>query len=258
MNRSQRRAAVIRGPIAVGLLCAVLGLSACPVAAADAGDDDETSATSNHDGRGRGVPSVSAETDRSNARGRRDVLRDIAPPDDPWHPRPSPCRIVWPAWPIETPLPYTGNRNGIASTAAPVQTPVNALSGVAQTYQHASTVLSGEADAVPVPAPPAGGAPGVAATPSAPAASAASTALPPASAAPPAPARQPEPLAAPPNPSRGGLPALPPADLGRIAALALPGLAGIAALTALGGFLGYRQAKAGYVLRAAGTARFLQ
>ena len=29
-------------------------------------------------------------------------------------------------------------------------------------------------------------------------------------------------------------------------------------VSALGGFLGYRQAKAGYVLRAAGTVRFLQ
>lgn len=48
------------------------------------------------------------------------------------------------------------------------------------------------------------------------------------------------------------------ADLGHVAALALPGLAAIAGMTALGGMLGYRQAKAGYVLRAAGAGRFLQ
>lgn len=48
------------------------------------------------------------------------------------------------------------------------------------------------------------------------------------------------------------------ADLGHVAALALPGLAAIVGMTALGGMLGYRQAKAGYVLRAAGAGRFLQ
>lgn len=48
------------------------------------------------------------------------------------------------------------------------------------------------------------------------------------------------------------------ADFGRVAALALPGLAAIAGMTALGGMFGYRQAKAGYVLRAAGAGRFLQ
>lgn len=39
---------------------------------------------------------------------------------------------------------------------------------------------------------------------------------------------------------------------------ALPGLVGLAVLTAAGGLLGYRQAKAGFALRAAGTARFLR
>ncbi len=48
------------------------------------------------------------------------------------------------------------------------------------------------------------------------------------------------------------------ADFGRVAALALPGLAAIAGMTALGGLVGYRQAKAGYVLRTAGAGRFLQ
>lgn len=48
------------------------------------------------------------------------------------------------------------------------------------------------------------------------------------------------------------------ADVGVLAVAALPGLAAIAGLTALGGFLGYRQARAGYLLRAAGAGRFLQ
>lgn len=48
------------------------------------------------------------------------------------------------------------------------------------------------------------------------------------------------------------------AKIGEIAALALPGFAGLLALTALGGVVGYRQARAGHGVRAAGTARFLR
>ncbi|WP_163747721.1 hypothetical protein [Mycolicibacterium helvum] len=48
------------------------------------------------------------------------------------------------------------------------------------------------------------------------------------------------------------------AKMGEVAALALPGFAGILALTALGGVVGYRQARAGHVVRTAGTARFMQ
>lgn len=47
------------------------------------------------------------------------------------------------------------------------------------------------------------------------------------------------------------------ADTPELLALALPGLAGIMALTAAGGLIGYRQAKAGHALLAAGSARFL-
>ena len=64
------------------------------------------------------------------------------------------------------------------------------------------------------------------------------------------------------KPSESVLPgyqeALRAADIGVLAAAALPGLAAIAGLTALGGFLGYRQARAGYLLRAVGAGRFLQ
>jgi hypothetical protein len=48
------------------------------------------------------------------------------------------------------------------------------------------------------------------------------------------------------------------ADTTEIAAVAVPGTTGLVALTALGGVLGYRQAKAGRALRANGTARFLE
>jgi len=48
------------------------------------------------------------------------------------------------------------------------------------------------------------------------------------------------------------------AKIGEVAVLALPGFAGLLALTALGGFLGYRQARAGHVPRTAGVSRFLE
>ncbi len=62
-----------------------------------------------------------------------------------------------------------------------------------------------------------------------------------------------------PAPPRLGYPdELRTANLGRVASLALPGLAAIAGMTALGGVFGYRQAKAGYLMRAAGAGRFLR
>lgn len=50
----------------------------------------------------------------------------------------------------------------------------------------------------------------------------------------------------------------PDADIGGAAARALPGLAAILGMTAIGAIVGYRQARAGHMLRAAGAARFLQ
>ena len=47
------------------------------------------------------------------------------------------------------------------------------------------------------------------------------------------------------------------AGLGQVAAVAVPGLTGILAITAAGGLLGYRQAKAGHAVRASGTGRFV-
>ena len=48
------------------------------------------------------------------------------------------------------------------------------------------------------------------------------------------------------------------AKTGEVAALALPGVVGLLALTAFGGVVGYRQARAGHLVRSAGTTRFLQ
>ncbi|MBX7430988.1 hypothetical protein JDV09_02505 [Mycobacterium sp. Y57] len=47
------------------------------------------------------------------------------------------------------------------------------------------------------------------------------------------------------------------AGMSQVAALALPGLAGILVLTGAGGLLGYRQAKAGHAVRTIGIARFM-
>ena len=47
------------------------------------------------------------------------------------------------------------------------------------------------------------------------------------------------------------------AGISQVVALAAPGLAGMLVLTGAGGFIGYRQAKAGHAVRAGGTARFV-
>ncbi len=65
--------------------------------------------------------------------------------------------------------------------------------------------------------------------------------------------------AAPPASVRPGYPEyLRRADIAQMASVALPGLAAIAGMTALGGVVGYRQARAAYLLRAAGAGRFLR
>ena len=48
------------------------------------------------------------------------------------------------------------------------------------------------------------------------------------------------------------------ASIGEVAGLAGLGVSGLAALTAVGGLIGFRQAKAGLAVKAVGTARFLQ
>lgn len=48
------------------------------------------------------------------------------------------------------------------------------------------------------------------------------------------------------------------ASIGEVAGLAALGVSGLAALTAVGGLIGFRQAKVGLAVKAVGTARFLQ
>lgn len=255
MNRSQRRAAVVNRSIAAGLLCVGFGLTAAAPALTDAGEDTGGAVASNSDGVHRGVPAAPDVTDANVSAGpRRGVRYSPSRTDEEWHPRPFWCDFVWPVLPFAPPLPYTGNRNGILAQFLPTPAGPPAAVAILDAGEHASTALPAPEAAAPAPAAapeqpsgPSGPAPLAAALPAI-VSNLPAVVLPP--------VVRPESVAPLPVPAR--IPDLPSTNLGQIAAVALPGLAGIAALTALGGFLGYRQAKAGYVLRAAGTARFLQ
>ena len=230
--------------------------------------------------RRRGHPARAAARAASEARpGETVEIGGTVKPDPPTtteshgttepHERHWPCHIIWPIWPIwpvsSMPVPVDGGTTGNAFVAfvnipapslpPPVQFPgltapelpgfgleslsdsSDAGSGLSQTPPAVqSRVDRGAEPAAPPPpaAPLAGGISPPAAPP----------------AAPPPP---------PPEAGRLGYPEyLRNADFAQVAAVALSGLAGILAVTALGGFVGYRQAKAGFVLRASGTARFLQ
>ena len=179
-----------------------------------------------------------------------------------------PCHFIWPVWPVRpTHRPFYGAGNnsgirGVPSTAAqlpplaqfpasvaptlpgfgiePPASPPDSDSGPNQALSAAASNRSERSGAPTAPPPPA---------------------VPLAGAKPPtAPAPQrPDTGAGLPEGGRLGYPEyLRNAAFAEVAMVALLGLAGIAGITTLGGFLGYRQAKTGYVLRAAGTARFLQ
>ena len=176
-----------------------------------------------------------------------------------WH---WPCHIVWPT---AGPVPADAGEfsNGVTAFVdlPPTYLPAHtSFSGLAAPPLSAFAVesLGGppESGAGLDQAPPAPqGQPNPAATPEAPvpAVPLAGGVTPPT-----APVPQRPGVDAPPPEGRLGYPAyLRNADFAQVAAVALPGLAAILGVTALGGFLGYRQAKAGFVLRAAGTARFL-
>ncbi|MBU3706222.1 MAG: hypothetical protein FGM50_06000 [Mycobacterium sp.] len=183
----------------------------------------------------------------------------------------------WPVWP-PVPLPDVapvdglgagGGGNGLILVAAvalrPPTIPAPPTALGAATNRNLTGLTAAE--------PPPAAAPAAAASegrplggpfppPPPPGTAAASTppAAPPAPAAVPAAASAEAPKAVAPQliPLRVGYPDyLKDATWPQIAALALTGAAGLAALAGAGGFVGYRQAKAGFALRAAGTARFL-
>lgn len=176
-----------------------------------------------------------------------------------WH---WPCHIIWPS-PGPIPVDAGGASNGVVAFVDLPPTYLAAVVPFSGLAAPQSPALASESPAGPPEsgagfgqAPPAPqGQPDRAATPAAPppAVPLAGGITPPA-----APVPQRPSAGAPPPEGRLGYPAyLRNADFAQVAAVALPGLAAILGVTALGGFLGYRQAKAGFVLRAAGTARFL-
>ena len=176
----------------------------------------------------------------------------------------------WPIWPPIPPpdfppldgLGVGGGGNGLPLVAAFALGPPRVPAPPTALGSAASRILNGLTDAEPPPAaapasgqPPLGGPfpppppPGNTAASGPPAASPAPAAVP---------AAVPKSVAPQVNPQRAGYPDyLKAATWPEITALALTGAAGLAALGGAGGFVGYRQAKAGFALRAAGTARFL-
>jgi hypothetical protein len=102
-----------------------------------------------------------------------------------------------------------------------------------------------------------GGAPAAPRAPSLPSAPRGATAQPPAGREP-LPARVGSNVTVPPSSYRiGYTDYLRNAGLSQVAALAVPGVAGMLVLTGAGGLVGYRQAKAGHAVHTNGTARFV-
>jgi len=291
VNRSRRRTAVISWAITAGVLCVAPGFIGVAPAAADPaaadekpGAGDASSSASRHSnapsrsphGRPR-APSAATAPHRHNYDGRSAIpgLRGADPDESTeaaepaewprhwsWH---WPCHIVWPTGPA--PTTDRGNIQswvGVEPTVQPVPPlaqfpglvepplPGFALEGLRGTPDPDIRIAQQESRAAP---PPPIGRRGAPAGPPPSAVPLAGSITPPAAPVPQRPDTGPLPLDA----VRMGYPEyLRDADFAEVAVVALPGLGGIIAITALGGFLGRRQAKAGHVLRAAGTARFLQ
>lgn len=269
MDTSRRRAPVIAWTIAAAALYGAVGIAiSTPAFADDSGRRVGADASG-------GAGSGKADGARGRPRGQHAVPSRIAVSD-----RDDPCRW-WPApTPIPRPLPVgTGDRgsnSGILAVLAVAPTiPVPRFDAAAEPVidiadipdavpaglPAAEVPVAPPAPVVPVP-PPVTGNPVVTAAPpgsdrvpivrprpaSVPAAMGANV-----------PAQRPVLGTEPPTALRLGYPdELRDADLARVLSLALPGLAAMAAMTAFGGVVGYRQAKAGYLLRAAGAGRFLQ
>ena len=174
----------------------------------------------------------------------------------------------WPDWnPVLTPTGDIGVGGGggrgliLASpaigTALAIASPQVSGSATARTLTGLTPVEpDGAGPAASLTAPLGGPPPPSPSRPGPPAQAPPPPAVPPSA---PAPAAvEPQPAAAQGNPIRLGYPAyLQSASIAEITALAILGSAGLVALAGAGGFVGYRQAKTGFALRAAGTARFL-
>ena len=283
VNRSQRRAAVISWTVTAAVLCGVVG--AAP-AQGDRADATQSGDEVGGKPRARSQSPVARPNDSGAHRrtvGRAAVRESVGVPTDTGNPGETaqwPCHLPWPVppepvWPAP-PAPVAGNRGhfvGPIAVTSPVLYPtvserplpaVEGLAGTAAASPEDSAVLppASPARATPPAAPassprapvPLDSSPRAPVSLSAPAAAGPGKAFTPPAASAPQRGAGTLPVAA-----RVGYPGyLRDADLAQVATLALSGLAGILGMTALGGFLGYRQAKVGYMLRAGGIARFLQ
>ena len=282
VNRSCRRALAMGWTVAVGAVCAGVAVCAGP-AAADVGpgggigrDADAGAASGNPGPRRLERESRHTRWAAGGTRQGRDVPGGI--PSDV-NPAPPDWECHWPPFdPVVAPGAGIGVGGGgggggmilAANTgAAAVVMPGPPLSGPATTrtltgaapIEPGSTEPDSEAPesfvpAAPLTTPLGGPMPPTPTPPGPPAQSPPPPVPPPASGAPDL--QEPQPLAAPVNPTRLGYPDyLQSATLAEVAALATLGAAGLMALAGAGGVVGYRQAKTGFALRAAGTARFL-
>jgi hypothetical protein len=274
VNRSQRRAAVFSWAVTATMLCGVVG--AAP-AQGDTADATQSGDEVGGKPRARSQSPV-ARPDNSGAyrrtAGRAAVRESVGGPTDTGHPGEAaqwPCHLPRPVWPVPSAEPVAGNRGHFVvpiAVTSPVLYPTVTERPLPTVERLADTAAVNPEDSAAGPSvSPARGIP-----PAAPASfprapvSAAPVSLSAPAAASPAEAFTPPAAPAPqrgdgtlPVAARAGYPGyLRDADMARVATLALSGLAGILGMTALGGFLGYRQAKVGYMLRAGGIARFLQ
>lgn len=280
MNRSQRCAAVVSRAITAVVVCAGAALTfAVPAEGEPAGSDTIRPGISGRPGSsGRTADRDHSPGDRSKAsrstgattpRHSRHSLRDAGdgqqwPCDWPsnWHPGNvdddgGDVIPVQPAFKVPT-VPVAQISGGVEPRSpGPDRAPVPLTAPLpAPNSVPGPTAQSLPAVSAPRPTAPAQSLPGrrnAVPPPTAPRTAAPLTA--------PAPGRQPQrPAVAADAPDLfrlGYPPELRHADLATMAALALPGLAAIVAMTALGGFVGYRQAKAGCALTPAGAGRFL-
>lgn len=290
MNRCRRCATVISGVIAAGVLSGGVGIGVTAPARADPADSatgaadragrDDSNTSGVRRPRARSAfpappgPTVSAVREGRVVGGRPRSVPDRTP--DEAHGKEThdwPC-LWWPVvvLPLPAPPPQVDNGGFVPfQGAVTVTPPLTQLSGGAAVQLPAPDLIAvGPAS----DGPSAAGAPAPAASPAAPVAVAVAAPGPPAQRSP---ARagaaplaagpqdrssgppQTNPVGQPPESVRLGYPEyLRQASITELAAVALPGLAALVGLTALGGLLGYRQAKAGYLLRTAGAGRFLQ
>lgn len=292
MNRCRSCVAVIAGVITAGALYGGAGTALVPPASADPADSGESA------GDGSAAPATRVNSNAPGPRrpGVRvaspvrsfptaGVRRERHVSDGPVRPPPGraaeeakggPTEQWWCSWwvtvePVRPPLPAAVDNRGLILVPGPVSVspPVTRLVGGVSLQLPGPEILSAPAAAggtAPVQRPPVQGppvqgppAPGPQGRVAAERPAVVALAGPPnRSSGPSAPSSRP-PSAGPAVSVRLGYPEyLRRADITGLALVALPGLAALLGLTAIGGVLGYRQAKAGYLLRAATAGRFLR